>query len=65
MAHPGEKGHDGVPVEAAERQQDERAVFLRLGKVEPVMQMKIQFRIKAADGSPIRGEVYNTINRLP
>ena len=65
VAHPGEKGHDAVPVEAAERQQDERAVFLRLGKVEPVMQMKIQFRIKAADGSPIRGEIYNTINLLP
>jgi len=27
--------------------------------------MKIKFSIQAADGSPIKQEIYNTINRLP
>jgi hypothetical protein len=29
------------------------------------MQMKIQMRIKAVDGSAIATEIYNTINRVP
>jgi hypothetical protein len=29
------------------------------------MQMRVRFRLKAADGTPFEHEVYNTINRVP
>ena len=33
--------------------------------MKPVMQMKIKFALKAADGAPVSWEIYNTINRVP
>jgi hypothetical protein len=29
------------------------------------MQMKISFKINAADGAPMEYDIYNTINKLP
>jgi hypothetical protein len=40
-------------------------VFLEISGLRPVMQMKIKFAIKSADGPPVAWEIYNTINRVP
>jgi len=39
--------------------------FLRIPEIKPVMQMRVRFRLKAADGTPVEHEIYNTINRVP
>jgi len=40
-------------------------VTLEIPAIKPVMQMHVKFRIKAADGTPLPLEIYNTINRVP
>jgi hypothetical protein len=34
-------------------------------EIRPVMQMRIHFRLKAADGTPVEHEIHNTIHRVP
>jgi hypothetical protein len=40
-------------------------VSLELPGIRPVMQMMIRVKVKAADGAPVKFDVYNTINRVP
>jgi hypothetical protein len=62
---PKEKGHDGVDVEKVTISPDKKTVFLKLDEVIPVMQMKIQMKIKSADGNAMNYAIYNTINKVP
>jgi hypothetical protein len=62
--NPNQKGRDSVAIKSIRLGSDGKSVFLAIPGLKPVMQMKIQFRIKAADGSPIAYEIYNTINRV-
>jgi hypothetical protein len=43
---------------------DKRTVFLQIPEITPADQMKIRCNIKAADGTPINQEIYNTIYKL-
>lgn len=61
---PDEVGHDPVEVKSARLLPDGRSVFLEIPKLQPVMQMHIQYNVNAADGKTLRGEIFNTINRL-
>jgi hypothetical protein len=63
VINPNAKGRDPVAVKSIQLGPDRKSVFLEIPELRPVMQMKIQFRIKADDGSPIAYEIYNTINR--
>jgi hypothetical protein len=65
VANPEKKGHDTVELRAAKLLPDGKHLFLELTDLKPVMQMKIKFALKAADGAPVEWEVYNTINRVP
>ena len=65
VIEPKEKGHDGVEVEKVTLSPDRKTVTLKLEEVVPVMQMKIQMKLKAADGTPLEYSVYNTINKVP
>lgn len=65
VAEPKTKAHDPVDVEKVTLSDDHKTVFLKLEEVVPVMQMKIQMKLKAADGSPLNYSIYNTINRVP
>ncbi|MBM3839954.1 MAG: hypothetical protein FJ398_18690 [Verrucomicrobia bacterium] len=65
VKNPDVEGHDAVPVEAARLSGDGRALFLQTPALQPVMQMKIAWNIRAADGTPIRQEFYQTINAAP
>jgi hypothetical protein len=63
VAHPDREGHDVLPVESATLSADGRSVFLRLRPTVPVMQMKIGYDLKGADGKPLTGAVYNTVHK--
>src|SRR6185503_2435473 len=62
---PSKKGRDTVDVANATLAADRRSVFLAIPKLQTVMQMRIQFRVKAEDGETIAGDIYNTVNRIP
>lgn len=61
---PKKEGHETLNVTSAKLLPDGRSVFLQIDKLKPVMQMEIKFNVNAADGKVIRGEIYNTINKL-
>jgi hypothetical protein len=65
VADPKEKAHDPVEVKTVTLSPDKKTVHLKLEEVVPVMQMKIQMKLKAADGSPMEYSIYNTINKVP
>jgi glucose/arabinose dehydrogenase len=64
VADPKRQGHDPVELKSARLQSGGRSVFLEIPSIRPVMQMKIQFRLKAEDGATVAQTIYNTINYL-
>jgi glucose/arabinose dehydrogenase len=65
VADPKRKGHDHVEVKAATLAPDGKTLAIELAEVQPVMQMQVKLKLKAADGTPVDVEVYNTINVVP
>jgi hypothetical protein len=65
VARTEQQGHDPVTVKSAKLSADRKTVFLEMPDIRPVMQMKIQFRLKSADGATVAQTIYNTINRVP
>jgi hypothetical protein len=65
VKNPNVEGRDPVPVEAVRLAEDKRTVFLQTPPLKPVMQMKVAWNIRAADGTPLRNELYQTINAVP
>ena len=64
-SNPDEKGHDTLDLKSIKLSADKRKVFLEIAELKPVMQMKIKYNIKAADGSSLKQEIFNTINAVP
>lgn len=64
VSNPTKKGHDTVEVHSAKLQPDGKTVFLEIPTIAPVMQMGITYKLKATDGHPVEGALYNTINTL-
>ena len=62
---PKKKGKDIVSITKATVSADKKSVFLELADRVPVMQMKVQCNMKAADGSTVKHDTYATINKLP
>ena len=62
---PNKEGRDTVAITAAQLSPDKKTITLDLPDMAPVMQMKIKFKINAADGRTLDQEIYNTINKLP
>jgi hypothetical protein len=58
---PTKVGADPVPVTAATLSADGKSVKLKFTDMRSAMQTKIEFDVKAADGSPHKGAVYTTI----
>ena len=65
VAHPNEAKRDSVDVKSAMLSPDKRTVTLQLAEVKPVMQMKVQYNIDAADGVQLKQEIYNSIFKIP
>jgi hypothetical protein len=59
------QGHDPVAIESVSLSADRKSVLLKVPDLKPVMQMQIQFRIKAEDGTQIAQTIYNTVNSVP
>jgi hypothetical protein len=59
------KKHDPLTLKAAKLSEDGKTLHLEIEGLKPVMQMKIAFRLSAADKSPVVYEIYNTIHELP
>jgi len=65
VANPRKQGHDSVAVKSVKLSPDRKTVLLEIPEIKPVMQMRVRFRLKAADGTSVEHEIYNTINRVP
>src|SRR2546425_12663194 len=64
LANPGKEGRDDVPIQSASMTEDGRSVFLQILALRPVMEMAIQYNLKATEGKARRGAVYTTVNRV-
>jgi hypothetical protein len=63
-SHPEAKEHDKVTIQSVKLSTDRKTVFLEIPDLRPVDQMRVKFKISAADGTPIAEEIYNTIHRV-
>ncbi len=61
----GRKGRDSLTIAGVNLSADKKTVTIELPDVKPVMQMKIKFKIKAADGSALDKEIFSTVNAVP
>ena len=64
VSDPDAKGHDKVEIKAARLSADKKTVFLDIPTIQPVMQMKIAANLKAADGTTVKQDVWNSIWKL-
>ncbi|HEY0550458.1 MAG TPA: DUF6797 domain-containing protein [Verrucomicrobiae bacterium] len=64
VSNPNAKGHDKVEVKSVKLSADKKTALLEIPTIQPVMQMRIAANIKAADGSPVKQEVWNSIWKL-
>jgi hypothetical protein len=64
VADPNAKKHDKVEIKSARLAKDRKTVLLEIPGLQPVNQMKIKMNLKAADGTAINQEIYNTIHKL-
>jgi hypothetical protein len=62
VSNPKQQGHDDMDVESAKLSADGRTLTLKVADLKPVMQMKIVYQLKAADGAPVRNAIHHTIN---
>ena len=62
---PTKKEHDPVDVKSIALSDDHKTVTLKIDGLKPVMQMKIEYNIKAEDGTKIESFITNTINKVP
>jgi hypothetical protein len=60
--NPKQQGTSEVDLEDATLSADGKTVTLKINELQPVMSMKIQYNLKAADGTPVRSAIFNTIN---
>ncbi len=65
VANPAIKGRDAVLVRSARLLGDQKRILLEIPGLKPVMQMRIKFALKTANGAPLEWEIHNTINRIP
>ena len=61
----GSEGEETVKPSAARLSDDRTELFLSIPGHKPVDQLKVEYRIQAADGTPIEQTVYWTIHRIP
>lgn len=65
VKNPTQKGRDKVEVTGAKLSPDGKTVTLTVAELKKVDQMIVSMRIKASDGSDVKVEVGNTINKVP
>ena len=58
------EGHDAVEIKAIRLSEDGRGVTLEIPALRPVMQLRLRYSLRAADGASVKGEIDSTIHRL-
>jgi hypothetical protein len=53
-----------VEIKSARLAKDKKTVLLEIAGFQPANQMKIKVNLKAADGTEISQEIYNTVHKL-
>jgi hypothetical protein len=61
VVEPNKVGKDAVPVIATTLSDDRRSIALKFADMKLAMQTKIEYDVKAADGTSRKGAVYTTI----
>lgn len=56
---------DPVEIKSIKLSDDKKTVFLETDALKSVMQSRIRYNIKAADGMVLKQEIIHTINRVP
>jgi hypothetical protein len=64
VSDPKKQGHDDVEVDSASLSPDGKTVTLKVDNLRPVMQMRIQYNLKAADGATVKSAIHHTINAI-
>ncbi|MEY2407387.1 MAG: hypothetical protein QOF48_57 [Verrucomicrobiota bacterium] len=64
VTEPMSKKHDAVELKSVRLGKDARTVLLSIPGLRAVDQMKIKLNLKAADGTLVTDEIYNTIHKL-
>ena len=64
VADPTRQGHDPVAVEGARLAADGCTVVLSIPDLTPVMQQRVVWRLRGADGAPVEGTLHHTIHHL-
>jgi len=64
VANPSREGRDEVTLKSARLLPDGKTVFLEMPDLRPVMQMEIKYNLQAADGKPLRSQLWLTLNHL-
>ena len=64
VADPQKQGRDDVEVKSARLLPDGKTVFLEIPSLRPVMQMEVKYSLAAADGNPLRSQLWLSLNKL-
>jgi hypothetical protein len=65
VSRPGQPGRDKMEITFAQLSPDRKSVTLKVADLRPAMQMRLQFRLSTTDGSPVKHEIFHTVNALP
>ena len=65
VADPKKKARDPVEISGVTLKPDGKTVVFAMPNLKPVTNLVIKYRLKAADGADVKGEVDYTINRMP
>jgi hypothetical protein len=65
VSEPAKQGHDKMDIDSTRLQPDGRTILITVRDLKPVMQMRLQFRLRTRTGEPINSEIYHTINAVP
>lgn len=64
VANPDSEGRDELLVKSARLLEDGSTLFLEIPGLSPVMQLEIKYNIDSADGTPLRDQMWLTLNRI-
>jgi hypothetical protein len=62
---PARQGEENWPVEWSEVSADGKTVTLTIRGWRPVMQLRLKYALQTADGVPLAGTLWATLNALP
>ena len=65
LSRPGERGHDRWEVGKVRLLEDKKTVSIALADLQAAMQMRLQMKLRAQDGTPMSATLHSTINKIP